>query len=696
MPPAQPIDPFNLALEHHQAGRLHEAKRLYEAALTAQPNHADALHCLGVLFLQLGQIEMALDHIRRALVANPNMPAAYGNLGIALKAAGQIEDSLTALRRAIALDPSRPLAHFSLANALSESRRLPEAIDAYRQAIALKSDYAEAHSNLGIALEQIGNSQEAIAAFRQAVVANPDYAGARNNLGKALRNLGQLDEAIEEYRRAVTLDPAAAEMHYNLANALREKGMLDEAIAAYREAISLKSDFALAHNNLGNALSDTGGQHAAIACYQKAMSFKPAAPDFHSNLILAMHYHPAHDAFSISAELERWNVQHAQPRRKFSRPHTSDRNPDRPLRIGYLSPDFREHVVAQNWLPLLRHHDRGQFEITCYAQLRRAGVMTARVKETAHRWREIARLSDHEVAEQIRTDQIDILVDLALHSADNRLAIFAHKPAPVQVSYLGYCGSTGIPEVDYRFSDPHLDPPDAASAEAEAAHSVEKTWRLPRTYWCYQPWAATVEPAQTPASKNGYITFGCLNNFAKVSPPALDLWAKILNQIVHSRLILHAPAGAHRDGVTQRFTRLGIAPDRLLFLPKQSWIHYTQTYSQIDIALDPFPYNGGITTCDALWMGVPVITLSGQTHVGRAGRSILSNLGLPELIAYTADEYLNIAIALAADLPRLESLRKGMRPRMTASPLMDAVAFARDVEAAFRQMWRNFCIAPGY
>ena len=448
----------------------------------------------------------------------------------------------------------------------------------------------------------------------------------------------------------------------------------------------MQPNFAEARNNLGNALTDVGQLDAAIASYQNAMSLNPAAPDFHSNLILTLHYHPAHDARSIAAELENWNRQHAQPRRKFIRRHANDKNPDRLLRIGYLSPDFREHVVAQNLLPLLRHHDRSQFEIACYALLRRPDTMTARVKETAHRWREIAHLSDEQVAEQIRTDQIDILVDLALHSADNRLPIFAHKPAPVQVSYLGYCGSTGIPEMDYRFSDPYLDPPDAA-------HYVEKTWRLPRTYWCYQPWSAAAEPAQVPALKSGYITFGCLNNFTKVSPPALELWAKILNQVPQSRLILHAPAGSHRAAVTERFSRFGVAPDRLIFLPKQPWKIYTQTYSQIDIALDPFPYNGGITTCDSLWMGVPVITLSGQTPVGRAGRSILASLGLPELIASTADDYLKIATDLAADLPRLSALRQGMRPRMLASPLMDAPTFARDVEAAYRQIWRTYCAA---
>jgi predicted O-linked N-acetylglucosamine transferase (SPINDLY family) len=676
---------MNLALQHHEAGRLHEAKRVYETLLATHPTQADALHCFGVLSLQLGQIDVAIDLIRRALASNPKMPAAYGNLGVALKAAGRLDESLDAFRQAISLDPSRPLAHFSVANALADSGQLREAIDAYRQAISLNPNYVEAHNNLGIALEQTGNTEDAIAAFRQAIAIKPDYAGARNNLAKSLRNLGQLDDAIEEYRRAIALNPSAAETHYNVANALREKGVLDESIAVYRTTISLKPDFAQAHNNLGNALSDTGNLDEAITCYRKAMSLQRAAPDFHSNLILALHYHPAQTTLSIAQELKRWNDEHAQPRRKFIRPYKNDRKPDRPLRIGYLSPDFRQHVVAQNILPLLRHHDRTIFEITCYAQLQRADAMTARMKQTAHRWREIAHLSDEQVAQQIRTDQIDILVDLALHSADNRLPVFAHKPAPVQISYLGYAGSTGIAEMDYRFSDPHLDPPEADE------DYVEKTWRLPRTYWCYQPWGTTAEPAEMPALKSGRITFGCLNNFAKVSAPAQALWAKILNQLPDSRLILHAPAGAHRAAVTERFIRWGISADRLLLLPKQPWSGYTQTYSQIDIALDPFPYNGGITTCDALWMGVPVVTLSGQTPVGRGGRSILCNVGLPELIASTADEYLNIATALAADLPRLTALRKGMRARVAASPLMDAPAFARDVESAYRQMWRTYC-----
>jgi predicted O-linked N-acetylglucosamine transferase (SPINDLY family) len=313
--------------------------------------------------------------------------------------------------------------------------------------------------------------------------------------------------------------------------------------------------------------------------------------------------------------------------------------------------------------------------------------VTSQFRENADCWRDIAGVSDAQAARQIREDRIDILVDLALHSADNRLLVFARKPAPVQVTYLGYCGSTGLSVMDYRLSDPYLDPPDA-----DLSHYSEKTVRLPRSYWCYQPGGATPVPSPSPALQNGFVTFGCLNNFAKVSSAAIDLWARILAELPDARMVIHSRAGAHLNRAVRRFEELGINRDRLRFAGWQPWTDYLATYSQIDIALDPLPHGGGITTCDALWMGVPVVSLSGQTAAGRGGRSILCNLGLPELVAFTSEQYLQIAVDLARDVERLDHLRRGIRARMLASPLMDAPQFARDVEAAYRQMWRRWCV----
>ena len=294
-------------------------------------------------------------------------------------------------------------------------------------------------------------------------------------------------------------------------------------------------------------------------------------------------------------------------------------------------------------------------------------------------------LPDAQAVDLIRQDEIDILVDLALHTGTNRLLIFARKPAPVQVTYLGYCSSTGVETMDYRLSDPYLDPP-----ASDLSLYSEKTIRLPETYWCYNPRGLMPAPSPPPVEEAGHITFGCLNNFAKVSP-ALDLWAEILRNVPESRLIIHSPPGAHLDAVRERFAGKGISTDRLEFPPHQRWPEYVRTYGRIDIALDPFPWCGGITTCDASWMGVPVVSLVGRTAVGRGGASILANIGLPELIAHTPEQYVKIAVGLANDLPRLAELRRTMRPRMQASPLMDAPRFARNIEAAYRQMWRIWC-----
>jgi predicted O-linked N-acetylglucosamine transferase (SPINDLY family) len=677
---------FQLALQHHQAGRLREAEQLYRQILAQQPQHIDALHLLGVSAHQGGRIDIAVDLIRRAIALQPDFTEAYCNLGNALKDKGQLDDAIAAYRQALAIKPDFAEAHYNLGNALREKGQLDAAIAAYQQASALRPDFAEAFNNLGNALNENGQFVAAIAACRQAIALRPNYAEALNNLGNALKENGQFDGAIAACRRAIAVRPNYPQAHYNLGNALRAKGQVDEAIAAYRQAIALKPNYAEVHNNLGTALAVEGQLDSAIAAYRQAIALRPGFSDAHSNLIFSMHFCPDYDANAIAQELCRWNRQHAEPLSQFIQPHCNDRSPDRPLRIGYLSPDLREHVVGRSLLPLLLQHDRGQFQIFCYSNVRCPDAVTSQLQQHADDWRNIVGLSDDQAAGQIREDRIDILVDLTLHTADSRLLVFARKPAPVQVTYLGYCASTGLSAMDYRLSDPHMDPPDA-----DVSCYSEKTVRLPRTYWCYQPGGPTDEPSPPPVVKEGFVTFGCLNNFAKVSPAALDLWARILLAAPDSRMILHAHPGTHREDVMRKMQRAGVAPHRLGFVGKQPWAEYVQTYSQIDIALDPFPYGGGITTCDALWMGVPVVTLSGQTAVGRGGRSILSNLGLPELIAFNADQYVQIAIDLARNREQLVSLRQSMRDRMITSPLMDAQGFVRELEAAYRRMWRTWC-----
>jgi predicted O-linked N-acetylglucosamine transferase (SPINDLY family) len=366
--------------------------------------------------------------------------------------------------------------------------------------------------------------------------------------------------------------------------------------------------------------------------------------------------------------------------------HPNDRSPDRRLRIGYVSPDFSRHPVGRFLLPLLESHDHARFEIFCYASVRAPDAVTDACRAAADTWRDVVGQSDEQVAAIVCRDRIDILVDLTMHMAGNRLLLFARKPAPVQVSYLAYCGATGLTTIDYRLTDPYLDPPGG-----EQRSGGEQPIRLPETYWCYRSTVLAPPVGPLPALRSGHVTFGCLNNFAKVSGPTLVAWSRLLQTLPESRLLLHARPGSHCDRVRDLVARQGVRPERLGFVDRLAAAEYFRVYGQIDVALDPFPFGGGTTTCDALWMGVPVVSLAGATAVGRSGLSILSNLGRAEWVARDGEQYLRIAVDLAQDLPSLEELRGTLRAQMQASPLMDVPRFARNVEAAYRMMWQRWC-----
>jgi predicted O-linked N-acetylglucosamine transferase (SPINDLY family) len=341
-------------------------------------------------------------------------------------------------------------------------------------------------------------------------------------------------------------------------------------------------------------------------------------------------------------------------------------------------------------VPLLENHDHSALEIFCYSDVRSPDVLTEALRASSDVWRETWSLDDPQLADLIREDRIDVLVDLTLHMALNRLLVFARKPAPVQVTYLGYVSTTGLETMDYRLTDPYLDAPGRGDE-----HYTERSIRLPETYWCYRPGIQTPDASPLPALAAGHITFGCLNNFCKATEPTLEAWCRLLHAVPNSRLILHSSQGSHRERITSFLSERRLDPARVQLVAFLPGYKYFEQYQQIDIALDPFPYGGGTTTCDALWMGVPVVTFAGETGVSRGGLSLLSNLQLPELAAHTAEEYVRIAAELARDLNRLKTLRAELRQKMQQSPIMDAPRFARNVEAAYRQMWTNWCATPG-
>jgi predicted O-linked N-acetylglucosamine transferase (SPINDLY family) len=571
-----------------------------------------------------------------------------------------------------------------------QAGRLAEAEKFYRQVLALQPDHAEALHLLGMLAAQTGRLDMALELIRRALRVRPDFVSAHYNLALALQDKGQLDEAITSYRQAIRLQPDYAGAHNNLGIALAKMGQVEEAIASFRRAIGLKPGYAEAHYNLGNALRTEGQLDEVIACYRQTIRLRPELVEAHSNLVNTLLYHPGYDARMIFEEHRRWNQRHAEPLKKFIQPHTNNRDPERCLRIGYVSADFFDHASAFFLLPLFRHHDRRQVEVFCYSHQAHTDQVTQQMKDQVQHWRTTVGLGDAKVAAQVREDQIDILIDLKLHSGGNSLLMFAHKPAPVQATWLGYPGTSGLDTMDYRLTDPYLDPPGL-----DDAYYSERSIRLPDTFWCYDP--LTNEPAVNapPCVEKGLVTFGCLNNFCKINDAVLTLWARVLKAVSNSRLLLLAPEGSPHQRVQDRLGREGVGPERVEFVARQSRPEYRKTYHRIDIGLDSFPCNGHTTSLDSFWMGVPVVTLVGKTVFGRAGLSQLTNLGLAELIARTPEQYVQIAADLARDVPRLAELRRTLRARMEASPLMDAPRFTRNIEAAYRQMWRAWCQQPG-
>jgi predicted O-linked N-acetylglucosamine transferase (SPINDLY family) len=681
--PPTPSD-LDAAVRCHRQGRLQEAKAIYQRILARTPNHAEALNMLGVVNFQLGQGELALELIEKSIALAPSSADYYVNLGYVLVFQGKLDRAIEAYRKALALKPGLFEAHYSLGLALFQSGQVEPAIAEYRVALHLRpGDFAALH-NLGIALRQLGRLDESVTVLKQALVIQPKDCDALNNLAIALQDLRRLDESAAALRAAIRQKPDRADSHNILGNTLFFMGKPDEAIASFQKAIELRPETPAFHNNLANACKDVGDLDRSLESYGRAVALDPNNATIHGNWVYALHFHPDWDAPALFEQARRWNDRHAAPLANQILPHSNPPLPDRRLRIGYLSPDFRSHPVARFLLPLIQHHDRGRFEIVCYCDVVTPDEFTADFSRRAHLWRNIVGIGDAKAAQLIRRDQIDILIDLTMHMSGSRLLVFARKPAPVQITYLAYCSTTGMDAMDYRITDPHFDP------DPNPPYYRERSLYLPKSYWCFSPIDAG-EVGPPPAVGAGRVTFGCMNNYCKISTRALETWMGILNAVPNSRLLLHSPEGSHRDRVRDRLAGRGIDPARLEFVGRMPFSQYVKQYHRIDIALDPFPYGGGTTTCDGLWMGVPVVTLHGKTAVGRGGVSILHNLGLPQLIAADERQYVQIAADLAADLPRLAELRASLRPRMRQSPLMDAAQFARDMESAYLQAWKNWC-----
>src|SRR5215831_3321896 len=545
----------------------------------------------------------------------------------------------------------------------------------------------------GLKHHQAARLAQAEVCYRRVLATEPEHPDALHLLGLLAQQVGRYDQAVELIGRALKRNGHPVYFS-NLGVVLNDQGKLEEAIAAYRQAISIKPDFAEAYSNLGNSLNDQGKVDEAIAAYRQAISIRPDFPEAHSNLLFCLNDDDKLTNNDLFAAHREWDERYG---RQAPRPtaHVNEREAGRRLRIGYVSPDFRSHSVAYFVEPLLKNHDRQTVEVFCYADVMQPDAVTAHLQGLSDHWLVTTGLSEDQLAERIRTDGIDILVDLAGHTAKNRLRVFARKPAPVQVTWLGYSNTTGLEAIDYRLVDAVTDPVGEADVWAS-----ETLVRLEGGFLCYGGLRDGPEPTPPPCLKTGTVTFGSFNNPAKISTVTFDAWAKLLSWLPQARLILKGISFA--DAATRALFlaslgERGVAADRIELV---TWLpgatEHLALYHRVDIALDPFPFNGTTTTCEALWMGVPVITLRGHRHAGRVGASLLTQIGLTDLIANSIEEYVDIAVALAGNSGRLDDLRRALRPRMAASTMCDEGAFACKMEAAFRSMWQHWCTAsPG-
>jgi protein O-GlcNAc transferase len=610
--------------------------------------------------------------------------AFHFNRGIAFLTQGKPQEAEASFRRALELDPDRPELHNNLAKTLIDQRRLDEALDSYRRAIEIAPAQAAAHYNIANLLRERGAWSEAEQSYRRALDREPQNPDFHNNLGNLLKDCERYEEAIACYRQAIALAPEHYRAYFNLGVALQAGGGSAEAAQCFRRVLALNPDHALAHSKLAELLKFQGRAGEAAAYYRRAVELAPDNLALRSALLVCLQYDPAMTPGALLVEHRRFAA--ALPARAVA--HANPRDPDRPLNIGYLSADLRQHPVGLLLMPVVATHDRAMFRVHCYYGQRQGDDVTAFISSRADVWRSTVGLSDEEVAAMVQADRIDILVDLAGHTLNNRLPVFALRPAPVQATWAGYFGTTGLDAIDYLISDRYLSPP------GSERYSTEKPVHLPDGYICWAAPGNAPAVAPPPASSRGAVTFGCFNNPAKINPQVIALWGQLLRELPSSRLVLKA-GDLDEPAVSQRiramFVAEQIAGDRIVLLGNSPLAEYFRCYNDIDIALDPFPYSGGLTTFDALWMGVPVVTLPGERFASRHSLSHLSAAGLGELAADGPEGYLRIAKELAHDLPRLTALRADMRDRLRRSPLLQAERFTRGLEAAYRWMWRRWC-----
>ncbi len=662
--------------------RYAEASALARAMTERFPLYGLGWKILGAVFRQAGQDAEALTFLQTAAKLSPGDVGLHNNLGRVLHKLGRLPEAAASYRQALQAKPDYAEACYNLGVTLQMQGQFTEAEASYRRAIRYRPDYAEAHSNLGSTLQSLKQYADAEASYRQATQINPEYAGAHSNLGVILHQLGQPATAAASYQRAIEIRPDYAEAHYNLGKALIDLGQFDEAVASYQQALSIDPDFSEAHYNLGKALKNLGLFNAAIASYRQALALKPDYIDAHDNLLLTLNYldHQASShglaqarqfglviANKVKTRFTAWQCQ-AQPKR---------------LRVGLVSGDLRNHVVGYFLEGLLAHIDPARIELIAYATNPIEDDLSARIRPCFSAWRHLFEQTDTDAAALIHADGVHVLLDLSGHTRHNRLPVFAWKPAPVQASWLGYFATTGVSEMDYLLADEVSVPPERQDQFTETIRY------LPDARLCFTPPRLSVAVTPLPALSTGRITFACFQDFPKVGDEVLVLWGKIFAAVPKARLRLQCKLLGNQTQVERMFQRLqvhGIDRARVEILGAVPREAYLAAHAKVDVILDTFPYPGGTTTCEALWMGVPTLTLAGDTLLSRQGASLIRAAGLGEWVADSREDYIAKAVAFSNDLPGLAALRASLRQRVLASPLFDAPRFARNFEAALWSM----------
>lgn len=695
-PQASPPDwlkrAFTTAARHFQAGMNEEARQLLIGILEIEPRHADSMYLLGSVAFQSGDLGLAEDFLRQAIAIEANKSIYYVLFGNIFQRQGKLDLSEECYRAALLLEPNSADAYYNWGNTFEQQGRNREATACFEQALGIMPDHLQAKNNLANQYRQQGRLAESARLLESALRQDSNSLPILLNLGNVYMAQKRYTDSIKQIDHAISIAPGQAVLYSNKGNALKGANRVLESLDCYRQALELDSSRAEFWVNLGQALQMQGRMREALAVYGRAVQLAPDNAAAHGAGLFAMHYDPKLDPQLLLDVHKEWAAKHGGPLGRKGRPFANSPDPERRLRVGFVSPDFRQHPVAFFTSPLFAAHDRNNYEFRCYSSNATEDEWSRTLQQSVDSFQQVQGISDMELAEKVEADGIDVLVDLSGHTGGNRLLAFARKPAPVQISWLGYFNTTGLDTVDFLMVD------DIIAPHAEQAPFTERPLRLNGCYLSYAGPDYAPEVSALPALDKGYVTFGCFNTLSKITEDVVRLWARVLHSSPQSKLMLKNSVlndFLSRELYSEAFQREGIGPDRIVLVGSSPHAELLAAYSDVDIALDPFPYNGGTTTCEALWMGVPVITRSGDRFVSRVGSTILDNAGCKEWIAGSAEEYVEKAVQLASDLARLSEVRAGLRSRVKQSVLGDTVGFTRRFEDAVRMVWRDWCRKAG-